>query len=94
MRKAQAWLKKNRPQVVVTEFHFDPELRDRMSNLESLFASLQRYAPEAKVIVFIEKDHRSRLQRSQERCAVYAALDYPVSESSLSVLLDQLQGEQ
>ncbi|MCP3868483.1 MAG: hypothetical protein GY703_10375 [Gammaproteobacteria bacterium] len=53
LRKAQGWLKKNRPAVIVTEFHFDPELRDRMSNLESLFATLQRFAVEAKVIVFM-----------------------------------------
>ncbi len=52
VRKAQAWLKKNQPAVVVTEFYFDPEFRDRMSNLESLMASLQRYAPVAEVIVF------------------------------------------
>lgn len=88
MRKAQAWLKKNSPAIVVTEFHFDPDLRDRMSNLESLFATLQRYAPETKVIVFIEKKHRPRLQGVEARYPVYAALDYPVDEQLLSEVLE------
>jgi AmiR/NasT family two-component response regulator len=89
MRKAQAWLKKNRPEVVVAEFHFDPELRDRMSNLESLIATLQRYQNVTKVIVFIDSTHRQRLAKLQERFAVFGALDYPIDEVKLSELLQQ-----
>jgi len=92
MRKAQAWLKKNKPALIIAEFHFDPELRDRMSNIESLMASLQRYAPAAKVIVFIDKSHRGRLEKVQERCPVFGALDYPVDEQELKGLLEQLVG--
>ena len=90
MRKAQAWLKRNQPDVVVTEFHFDPELRDRMSNLESLFATLQRYAPAARVVVFIDRSHRPRLERVAARHAVAGSLDYPVDREALSRLLDGL----
>lgn len=93
IRKAQAWLKKNQPDLVVTEFHFDPELRDRMSNLESLLAGLQRFAPEAKVVVFIEKSHRARLEKVRARYAVQGALDYPINESSLEKLLNEISGE-
>ena len=91
VRKAQAWLKKNRPAVVVTEFHFDPELRDRMSNLESLFATLQRYASEARVVVFIEKAHRPRLQRVEARHPVFASLDYPVDADRLRKVLESVR---
>ena len=91
IRKAQAWLKKNRPAVVVTEFHFDPELRDRMSNLESLFATLQRYASEAQVIVFIEKNHRPRLERVEARYPVFASLDYPVDADRLRSILEHIK---
>ena len=93
MRKAQAWLRKYRPAVVVAEFHFDPELRDRMSNLESLLAGLQRFAPQAKVIVFIDKAHRGRLQKVRARYAVQGALDYPIDQSSLAELLATFTGE-
>ncbi len=91
VRKAQAWLKKNRPAVVVTEFHFDPELRDRMSNLESLIATLQRYASAAQVIVFIEKAHRPRLERVEVRYPVFASLDYPVDADRLREILDRVK---
>lgn len=87
MRKAQAWLKNNRPAVVIAEFHFDPKLRDRMSNMESLLAGLQRYAPLAKVIVFIEKAHRGRLEKVRSRYRVDAALDYPIDQVSLATIL-------
>ena len=90
VRKAQGWLKRHRPAVVIAEFHFDPELRDRMSNLESLFATLQRYAPEAKVIVFIDPSHRPRLQQLEQRYPVFGALDYPIDRQALAALLDGL----
>ncbi|MET0014821.1 MAG: hypothetical protein ABW085_09840 [Sedimenticola sp.] len=89
IRKAQVWLKKNKPAVVVSEFHFDPELRDRMSNLESLMATLQRYAPDAKVIVFIDKNHRDRLEKVEARYNVFGALDYPIDEERLKTLLQK-----
>ena len=94
MRKAQLWLKRNRPAVVVAEFHFDPELRDRMSNLESLLAGLQRYAPAAKVIVFIQQEHRSRLEKVRSRYSVHGALDYPIDEALLEILLEQIVSEE
>lgn len=84
---------KNRPEVVVAEFHFDPELRDRMSNLESLLAGLQRFAPQAKVIVFIERAHRTRLEKVRTRYAVRGALDYPIEETALEELLNAIATE-
>ncbi|HHH39261.1 MAG TPA: hypothetical protein ENK50_06790 [Sedimenticola sp.] len=93
VRKAQAWLKRHRPAVVVTEFHFDPDLRDRMGNLESLMATLQRYAPEARVIVFIDRDHRPRLERTEARYPVFGSLDYPIDEQRLVELLDAARAE-
>ncbi len=90
IRKAQSWLKKNQPSLVFAEFHFDPDLRDRMSTLESLLASLQRYAPEAKVITFIEADFRPRLEAVQARYpALIDAVDYPINETNLRLVLEQ-----
>ncbi len=78
--------------MVVAEFHFDPDLRDRMGNLESLCATLQRYAPEARLIVFIDKAHRPRLERVMERYPVFAALDYPLDTDLLSAALEGMGG--
>jgi DNA-binding NtrC family response regulator len=87
MRKAQAWLKQHRPRVVVTEFNFDPEFRDRMSNLESLLATLQRYHCPAKVIVLLDPEHRPRLARVAERFPIFAALEIPVGEGAMQAAL-------
>ena len=40
MRKALALLKRHRPEVVVAEFNYQSDFRDRTSNLETLMARL------------------------------------------------------
>lgn len=42
-RKALASLKHRIPDVIVTEFNFQSDFRDRSSNLETLMARLQRH---------------------------------------------------
>ena len=90
VRKAQAWLKRHQPQVVVAEFYVDPQFRDRLSNLESLLATLQRYHNEAKVIVFIDHHYLQRLERVKERYGIFAALEFPIQEARLDELLAQI----
>ena len=90
VRKAQAWLKRHQPQVVVAEFYVDPQFRDRLSNLESLLATLQRYHNEAKVIVFIDHHYLQRLERVKERYGIFAALEFPIQEARLDGLLAQI----
>lgn len=93
VRKAQAWLKSHRPSVVVAEFYADPQFRDRISNLESLLATLQRYAVEAKVVVFIEADYLDHLEKVKSRYGVDAVLTYPIREDDLHDVLKKLQGD-
>ena len=42
VRKALALLKANQPDVIVAEFNFQSDFRDRTSSLESLLAVIQR----------------------------------------------------
>lgn len=93
MRKAQSWLKSHRPQVVVTEFNFDPEFRDRMSNLESLLATLQRYGCAAKVIVLLDPEHRPRLDKVAERFPIFAALELPLTHEAMRAALQRVTTE-
>lgn len=90
VRKAQAWLKKHRPEVVVAEFYVDPQFRDRLSNLESLLASLQRYSNEAKVIIFIDHHYQERLEKVRARYPIFGALEFPIQEQQLDKLLQQI----
>jgi DNA-binding NtrC family response regulator len=92
VRKAQAWLKRHRPAVVVAEFYSDPQFRDRMSNLESLLASLQRYCADAKVIVLIEPQYRPKLEQVMKRYSIFGVVEFPLREERLESLLLQVEG--
>ena len=90
----QAWLKGHQPKVVVAEFYVDPQFRDRLSNLESLLATLQRYHSEARVIVFIDTHYLQRLEGVKQRYKIFGALEFPIQEERLEALLTQIAGEQ
>jgi len=55
MRKAVKILKNKSPHIIVAEFNYQSDFRDRTSNLETLLAVLQK-KPEAKLIIFYEKE--------------------------------------
>lgn len=82
MRKALSFLKKNKPDVIVAEFNYQTDFRDRSSNLESLMARLQ-HLPEVRVIVFFQRQHGEAWKRFQSRFNVFAGLEFPVSEQAL-----------
>jgi hypothetical protein len=86
VRKALGLLKKINPDVIVAEFNFQSDFRDRTSSLESLLAVVQR-SPTTKVIVFYEKDHAHQLARLQAQFPIHAALAYPIDTQMLEASL-------
>jgi len=84
MRKAIALVKRSPPDVVVAEFNFQSDFRDRTSNLESLLATLQARAPAARAIVFYEPQHRPHLDRLLARFPLFAVLPFPIEEAALT----------
>lgn len=90
VRNAQSWLKKNAPRVVVAEFSFDPSFRDRMSNLESLLATMQRRDCEAEVIVLIEREALPRLEPVRKRYRIHETLTFPIDGARMEAHLRQL----
>ncbi len=88
MRKALAALKKASFDTVVAEFNYQHTFRDRMSNLESLLAVLER-APETRVIVFYEPEHLMQLESLRQQFTIHEALPFPVDEDALKKLLTQ-----
>lgn len=90
MRKALAWLKKNCPEVVVAEFNFDPTFRDRLSNVESLLATLQRQKCSAKVILLLEPQRRPQLDEVLKRYEVDAIVELPMAQGALESALGGL----
>ena len=84
MRKALALIKKHRPDVIVAEFNYQSDFRDRTSNLDSLLATLQTRCPEARVVVFFEPAQAEHLQRLLSRFSIHAALSFPIDQAQLA----------
>ena len=85
-RKAQAWLKQATPDVVVAEYNFQSDFRDRTSNLETLMARLQR-TPGVKVIVFYQPEHEPKLATLTALFPFFGTLAFPVDAEALEGLL-------
>lgn len=86
VRKALGLLKKIFPAVIVAEFNFQSDFRDRTSSLESLLAVVQRM-PETKVIVFYEREYAHQLEKLRGRFPIHLALAYPVATRELEASL-------
>ncbi|MBM4180533.1 MAG: hypothetical protein FJ209_03130 [Betaproteobacteria bacterium] len=85
-RKAIAFLRKEKPAVIVADFYFQPDFRDRVSNLESLLAAAQSLK-EVKVVVLYEAAHQHALDRLRQRFRIDAALTLPVKNSDIDRVL-------
>ncbi|MBI3545323.1 MAG: hypothetical protein HY081_01815 [Gammaproteobacteria bacterium] len=90
VRKALDLLKKINPRVIVAEFNFQSDFRDRTSSLESLLAAVQRIA-DTKVIIFYEKDHAHQLAKLTARFPVYETLAFPIDPAQLEASLRRAQ---
>jgi len=90
MRKALVALKKVKPEVVVAEFNYQSDFRDRTSTLESLIAIAQRNL-DMKLIVFYEKEYLHQFEKLQARYDFYATFSYPIEEQQIERLLTGIE---
>jgi len=81
-RKAISALKKSPPAVIVAEFNYQSDFRDRTSSLESLLAAAQHH-PGTRVIAFYEAETRPQLDRLLQQFELSSALAYPIEEDAL-----------
>ena len=88
MRKALVFLKKRQPDVIVAEFNFQSDFRDRTSSLESLLAVVQRL-PNTRAIVFYEKEFTTQFEKLRSRLPVSQALIFPIEELLLRATLQE-----
>lgn len=87
VRKAVKLIRSKKPSVMVAEFNFQSDFRDRTSSLETLLSSTQGVT-DASVIVFYEKEFEPQYQRFLQTFSVAASLTFPVDTAHLrSVLL-------
>ena len=86
VRKALGLLKKINPDVIVAEFNYQSDFRDRTSSLESLLAVVQR-AAQTRVIVFYEKEHEHQLVKLTSRFPIHESLPFPIDTARLEASL-------
>lgn len=87
MRKSLKRLKKYVPDVVVAEFNFQSDFRDRTSSLESLMSLVVRN-PDTKTIIFYDREFRHQLARLQERFSFDFILPFPIDSLKLQSAIE------
>ncbi len=86
VRKAIGFMRKEKPAVIAADFYFQPDFRDRVSNLESLLAAAQPHL-DIRVVVFYEGHHAHALERLRQRFRIDAACSLPADTGELASLL-------
>ena len=83
MRKALKYIKNNEIDLIVAEFNFQSDFRDRTSQLESLMASIAQ-KPRTRVIVFYDTEQSAQFERVLQNFTFHASLSYPIDEKQLA----------
>ena len=90
MRKAISALKEQRPDYVVAEFFYgygNNYAGVNVSNLDVFLYSLQKYAPDARVIVLVDRREREYVEKLSALFSLHAVLPQPVREQDIEPLL-------
>lgn len=90
MRAALQALKRQRPDYIVAEFFYgygNNYAGVNISNLDVMLYSLQKYAPQARVIVLVEKDQRQYVDPLQAILPLHAILTQPVTDAQMQAVL-------
>lgn len=89
-RKAVQALKRKAPDLVVAEFFYgfgNNYAGANLGNLDVFLASLQIYAPKARVIVMVDKSQRQYAGKLAERFPLHAILTQPVRASDIEPIM-------
>lgn len=89
VRKAVKLIRQHKPVVMVAEFNFQSDFRDRTSSLETLLSSTQGVT-DASMIVFYEKEFEVQYQRFLQGFNVAASLTFPIDEVQLRAALHDI----
>lgn len=87
MRKVMAKLKKEPPDYIAVEFFYgfgNNYAGINSSNIDVLLYSLQRYSPNTKVIIFVDKDQRQYVDKLNDIMPLHAVLTRPFNQSQVT----------
>jgi hypothetical protein len=89
-RKALAFVKSTPPDYVVAEFFYgygNNYAGVNISNLDVFLYSLEKYAPQTKVIALVQKAERQHADRLNDIIAYHGIVQYPAREADMENLL-------
>lgn len=86
-RKALKLLKTRCPAVILAEFIFTPDFRDRICNLDTLSSQLPLSAPDARLIIQHEPEDIASVERFAANQALFARLSHPIAPQQLDAAL-------
>ena len=90
VRKAIQELKTHTPDLVVADFLYgygNNYAGVNISNLDVFLYSLQKYAPDSRVIVLYETSEQAYIGKLQALFTIAASLAYPVAEADIEAIL-------
>lgn len=87
-RKAVSLMRSFKPDVIVADFHFQSDFRDRLSNLESVLAAAQPMA-DTRIAVLYERRDDPALEHVRRRSRIDATFVMPVDIAALETLLKE-----
>ncbi|MFP5506780.1 MAG: hypothetical protein ACLGH6_11315 [Gammaproteobacteria bacterium] len=89
-RKAIGRLKEQPPDFVVAEFFYgygNNYAGVNISNLDVFLFSLQKYAPQTRVVVLVDKSEREFVDKLNDILPLHAVLTQPVAPAALEAAL-------
>lgn len=86
-RKAVALVRKLKPDVIIADFYFQSDFRDRLSNLESVLAAAQPLK-DTRTLVFYEPHDAAALEKVRARMRIDAALPTPTSQDAIAGIIE------
>jgi hypothetical protein len=90
MRKALGVIKKKKPAVIVAEFNYQSDFRDRTSSLESMLATAQ-HNPGTRIVVFYEKEVAHQFEKLRTRHRIDTVFSFPIDEGELEACIRGLR---
>lgn len=84
MRKALNILKQLEPDVITAEFIYSPMYSARISNLESLFATLQNRQLNPQLVIYAEAEQRHHLDKLETEHLNLQTITYPIEAKQIS----------
>ncbi len=89
-RKAVGQLKKQKPDLVVADFVYGYSNNYsgiHISNLDVFLMSMQKFAPDTKVVILAAKDELKYAEKMREICPIAAILPFNAKDTELEKVL-------